>query len=103
MGTKQKATAKKAGAKHERLFVHHETDAIIVNGTPISAGCEVPKKFIAEAVREYRHSHVLIGERLYKQEFSRMWNQRFPKEPCPAGFDVEPDTGDSVADGVREV
>jgi hypothetical protein len=89
--------------KQPRVFVHPESDAIIVAGMAIAAGDEVPPKLVPAAIQEYRRAHLLISEKLYQQEFSRVWNQRFPKEPCPPGFDVEPSTGDSMADGVREV
>jgi len=89
--------------KQARVFVHPETDAIIVDGVAIAAGDEVPKKLAQKAVEQYRHAHILIGEHLYKQEFSREWNRHFPKEQVPPGFDVEPSTGDEMVEGVREV
>lgn len=89
--------------KQARVFVHPETDAIIVEGIAIAAGSEIPPKLAKKAVEQFRRAHILIGERLYKVQFSREWNRRFPKEQVPPGFDVEPDTGDAMSDGVREV
>jgi hypothetical protein len=101
MAARKLATPKKQ--KPPRLYVHPEVEPIIWAGGAISPGQELPKKVPPATIREWWHARLIIREDMYKLYFSRLWNRNFPRDPVPNGVDVEPETGDSMADEVREV
>lgn len=101
MATRTKKQTKKA--RRDRVYVHPEVEPLVWSGGAIAPGDEIPANVPDSQLRIWLSAHLIVGAPMYKLYWSRVWNRKYPKDQVPPGYDVEPDTGDASADGVKEV